>query len=153
MRRSPIRRTTDLARGRPLGAKTGGRRVGARSRQRVKAGGALALGRDAATLVAWRELRERLCRRAGWRCEVCRRPHALEPHHVTKRSQGGADTDDNVIALCSGCHVQTDRQYRLGRLVIVPRGGGRFLWRVVTAPDKWAAQQIVLDLRREAEGQ
>ena len=39
-------------------------------------------------------------------------------HHVIKRSQGGSDAPDNVVALCRACHVKTDAPYARGRLVI-----------------------------------
>ena len=31
------------------------------------------------------------------------------PHHVIKRSQGGSDTMDNLITLCTDCHTKEHR--------------------------------------------
>ncbi|MFO0565054.1 MAG: HNH endonuclease signature motif containing protein [Polyangiaceae bacterium] len=36
---------------------------------------------------------------------VCSR-HDVTPHHVKFRSDGGTDDDDNVIALCTWCHLE-----------------------------------------------
>ena len=52
-------------------------------------------------------------RRAKGICQLCDRPAPfhdkkdeayLEPHHIVWRSQGGADTVDNSVALCPNCH-------------------------------------------------
>ena len=58
---------------------------------------------------------------------------ALEVHHVVKRAQGGSDFDlDRLVALCPPCHALTDAPYLRGRLVVMPSGGGRFLF------ERWA---------------
>ena len=47
--------------------------------------------------------------RAGNRCEMCGRGcmgEALSPHHKKHRSQGGKDTDDNLIMICYPCHLK-----------------------------------------------
>ena len=79
----------------------------------------------------------RVLERAQYRCEVvppnddthpgtrCAR-RAQDVHHVVKRSQGGPDTEDNCLAICRDHHDRTDWPYTRGRLVITPRGGGRF---------------------------
>lgn len=43
----------------------------------------------------------------GWPCCVyCGEPApGLHLHHVIRRSQGGTDTVDNLVALCFGCHM------------------------------------------------
>jgi 5-methylcytosine-specific restriction endonuclease McrA len=62
----------------------------------------------------------------------------LEVHHVVKRAQGGSDFDlDYLVALCRPCHAQTDAPYARGRLVITPRGAGRFVFSVLRGADKW----------------
>jgi hypothetical protein len=77
-------------------------------------------------------------RRACCRCQACGHGATLEVHHVVKRAQGGSDFDlDRLVALCSPCHAQTDAPYRRGRLVITPRGAGRFGGAVVRGGDKW----------------
>ena len=48
---------------------------------------------------------------ANFRCEnplCCLRSPKLDPHHVVKRSQGGAATVDNIVLLCRTCHDRTD---------------------------------------------
>lgn len=43
-------------------------------------------------------------------CETCQRifnrsPHATEhPHHILRRTQGGDDSDANLLAVCRECH-------------------------------------------------
>jgi len=49
-------------------------------------------------------LREQVLRRDGWRCQSCGSMVNLEVHHQEFRSQGGEDSDRNLITLCAGCH-------------------------------------------------
>jgi hypothetical protein len=130
LRRSPLRRTG---------------RVGRRARERVKAGGKLAVGRDSETLAGWRALKARVVERANGRCERCgTRRSPIDPHHVTARSRGGADLDTNVIALCRwGCHRQVSAPYRSGRLLVTPLILGHFCLRLVIADHKGAPQTVV----------
>ena len=45
--------------------------------------------------------------RAGWRCEKCGRPGALELHHIRPLSDGGKAWDAlNCMALCRSCHIE-----------------------------------------------
>jgi hypothetical protein len=62
-------------------------------------------------------------------------PHCVTPwprgpvHHVVKRAQWGSDFDlDRLVALCPQCHAQTDAPYLHGWLVVMPSGGGRFIF-------------------------
>mgnify|MGYP001566899228 CR=1 FL=1 len=71
-------------------------------------------------------------------------------HHVQKRSQGGPDTGDNVLAICRDHHDRTDWPYKRGRLVIRPLGEGRFECAIVTAPDKFSLP-LVQQAREEKE--
>ncbi len=50
------------------------------------------------------ELRERVLRRDGWRCQLCGSMTNLEVHHQRFRSHSGEDSDDNLITLCTNCH-------------------------------------------------
>ncbi len=52
-------------------------------------------------------LREHVLRRDGWRCQSCWTRSNLEVHHKDFRSQGGDDSEENLIALCVGCHSLT----------------------------------------------
>jgi hypothetical protein len=44
-------------------------------------------------------------RRDGGKCVICRETHRLFAHHVVPIEQGGPDTDENLVALCGGCHL------------------------------------------------
>ena len=117
-------------------------RMGRASRRRIRTGGALALGRSAASLEQWQEIRAHVLARARWVCQACSVRTRLDVHHVTKRAQGGSDFDlDGLIALCRDCHAQTDAPYRQGRLVITRLGEGRFHCEVRRGESKWSVAQ------------
>ena len=44
-------------------------------------------------------------KRDGYRCRCCGRDKNLHHHHMTRRSRGGADSEQNVLLLCSICHA------------------------------------------------
>lgn len=77
-------------------------------------------------------LKAAICVRASYRCENpwCRMAAALDAHHVVKRSQGGEDTRENLVALCRRCHDRTDRPRGEGRLEIESLGEERFAWSI-----------------------
>jgi 5-methylcytosine-specific restriction endonuclease McrA len=52
----------------------------------------------------YEQLCQRVLRRDGWRCQFCGSMTNLEVHHQQFRSQSGADSEDNLITLCSNCH-------------------------------------------------
>jgi 5-methylcytosine-specific restriction protein A len=52
----------------------------------------------------YRELKLKILERDGWRCQHCGRRDQLHIHHLIRRSQSGADCEENLIALCSECH-------------------------------------------------
>jgi len=52
----------------------------------------------------YEDLLARVLRRDGWRCQFCGTRTNLEVHHQQFRSQSGADSEDNLITLCSNCH-------------------------------------------------
>jgi len=85
-------------------------------------------------------LRRHVLYRAGFRCENCGLMDGLDVHHVTKRSQGGKDHPNNLIALCRACHEQTDWPFAKGRLCIIALGAERFECEVIFAADKWEAR-------------
>ena len=51
-------------------------------------------------------LRKQVLRRDGWRCQCCGTMTNLEIHHQEFRSQGGDDSELNLITLCAECHAQ-----------------------------------------------
>jgi 5-methylcytosine-specific restriction endonuclease McrA len=52
----------------------------------------------------YEELRHRVLRRDGWRCQFCGSRQNLEVHHQQFRSRSGEDTEDNLISVCRNCH-------------------------------------------------
>jgi len=60
------------------------------------------------------ELRERVLRRDGWRCQFCGSMTNLEVHHKEFRSHSGQDQEDNLITLCNGCHSAEHSQNKSG---------------------------------------
>ena len=53
---------------------------------------------------AYRQLRERVLERDGWRCQKCGSRTNLEVHHHQFRSRQGDDSEDNLITVCHNCH-------------------------------------------------
>ena len=52
----------------------------------------------------YEQLQEQVLRRDGWRCQCCGVGSNLEIHHKEFRSQGGDDSEENLITLCFSCH-------------------------------------------------
>ncbi len=42
----------------------------------------------------------------GEPCEICERRAGAHVHHKTFRSQGGDDTDENLLWMCIYCHSE-----------------------------------------------
>jgi len=53
---------------------------------------------------AYKELCFTVFSRDGWKCRCCKRRSGLHCHHIVFRSQGGDDSTENLITLCSTCH-------------------------------------------------
>lgn len=51
------------------------------------------------------EVRKRVYRRDCYHCALCDDGRRLQAHHVVLRSQGGPDTEMNLITLCPRCHA------------------------------------------------
>lgn len=118
------------------------RRVGARARARIRAGGPSSIHRPALPRAAYRALVAHCLAREGGRCWWCRSLACwpLDPAHVIARSQGGADSVDNVVILGRPCHRRQEAPYATGRLVIRSLGSERFVGELVVAKDKWEAR-------------
>jgi 5-methylcytosine-specific restriction endonuclease McrA len=56
------------------------------------------------------QLREKVLRRDGWRCQSCGSRSNLEVHHKEFRGQGGNDSEQNLITLCFVCHSLIHRR-------------------------------------------
>ena len=57
-------------------------------------------------LDAYEKLRYEVLQRDNWRCQDCGRRENLEVHHKRMRSQGGDDSELNLITLCHSCHAK-----------------------------------------------
>ncbi|PYX74320.1 MAG: hypothetical protein DMG72_10425 [Acidobacteria bacterium] len=57
----------------------------------------------------YERLREQVLQRDGWKCQCCGTRSNLEVHHKEFRSQGGDDSEENLITLCAGCHSLVHR--------------------------------------------
>jgi 5-methylcytosine-specific restriction endonuclease McrA len=55
-------------------------------------------------------LRQQILRRDGWRCQSCGTMSNLEVHHRKFRSHSGADSEENLITLCTACHARVHRR-------------------------------------------
>ena len=54
-----------------------------------------------------RETRKAVYKRDGWACALCNSTRYLQIHHVIPRGKGGKQGDpQNMITLCSVCHMQ-----------------------------------------------
>lgn len=105
-----------MKRGSPM-KRTPMRRTGRLRSRRMGHKGTVA-GRSSVTPARWQEIRTALYDRHGNRCCVpwCRRSGLLDPQHVKKRSQGGADDignpaagePGNLVPLCRRCHDLAD---------------------------------------------
>ena len=57
-------------------------------------------------LFSYERLRQQILRRDGWRCQSCGAMCNLEVHHREFRSPSGADSEENLITLCTVCHTR-----------------------------------------------
>ncbi len=55
--------------------------------------------------IAYESLRQQVLRRDGWRCQFCGAMAGLEVHHKQFRSHSGCDSEENLITLCTQCHI------------------------------------------------
>jgi 5-methylcytosine-specific restriction endonuclease McrA len=60
--------------------------------------------------LSYQILRQQILRRDGWRCQSCGTLSNLEVHHREFRSHSGADSEENLITLCSPCHARVHRR-------------------------------------------
>ena len=55
--------------------------------------------------VSYERRRQEVLHRDGWRCQLCGTMSNLEVHHKQFRSHSGHDSEENLITLCTPCHV------------------------------------------------
>jgi 5-methylcytosine-specific restriction endonuclease McrA len=55
--------------------------------------------------LSYENLRQRILRRDGWRCQSCGTMSNLEIHHKQFRSHSGNDSEENLITMCTACHA------------------------------------------------
>lgn len=60
----------------------------------------------------WLAVRKVVLERDRYRCRSCGTPEKVDVHHIRFRSRGGADTPQNLCALCRPCHCEM-HAYRL----------------------------------------
>jgi len=53
----------------------------------------------------YKELRDQVLARDGWRCQSCGSSRNLQVHHLRARSKLGDDILENLISLCASCHA------------------------------------------------
>ena len=58
---------------------------------------------------SYKSLRQQILHRDGWRCQFCGAMSNLEVHHLEFRSHSGADSEENLITLCTACHAGVHR--------------------------------------------
>ena len=60
--------------------------------------------------LSYESLRQQILRLDGWRCQSCGAMSNLEVHHREFRSHSGADSEENLITLCTACHTRVHRR-------------------------------------------
>jgi len=53
-------------------------------------------------------LKKRVKDRDGNECYICGSPKRLHVHHIIPRNLGGPHTMENLVTLCSGCHMSIE---------------------------------------------
>ncbi len=75
--------------------------------------------------MSYRQLRQRVLQRDGWKCQVCGSSQDLQVHHTLFRSHQGNDDEGNLITLReSKCHADTHRRLGIHEEM---RSGSRFV--------------------------
>lgn len=103
--------------------------------------------RGRARAARMKAVRAALRQRAMGRCEVpwCRTSKGpLDPHHVVKRSQGGADDRRNCLLLCRPHHRAAERQDL--RIVTYPLPDGAVTWHLSWHDDESLSGWVLSDI-------
>ena len=59
--------------------------------------------------LSYESLRQQILGRNGWRCQSCGAMTDLEVHYKEYRSHSRADSEENLITLCTACHASASR--------------------------------------------
>jgi len=63
------------------------------------------------TLISdWEHVRIEVLKRDNHTCQDCGKGESLDVHHKIPRRYGGLDIPENLVTLCSKCHMITERQ-------------------------------------------
>ena len=84
---------------------------------------------------------EMVLQRDGWKCRNCKSRNNLNCHHIVFRSQGGEDTPENILVLCSACHdgIHKDVKYgQYGLVIVLPANANAEI--VFVRRDGWRPQ-------------
>jgi 5-methylcytosine-specific restriction endonuclease McrA len=60
-----------------------------------------------------------ILQRDHWKCRSCGSRNNLHCHHIIFRSQGGEDTMENILVLCSACHDGVHKDVKDGQYALV----------------------------------
>ena len=63
-------------------------------------------GRAEASYNTWRNVRDEVLERDGYRCTVCGGQEELDVHHIKPKRKGGQDVLENLVTMCEKCHVK-----------------------------------------------
>jgi hypothetical protein len=90
--------------------------------------------------------KRRLKEQAGFRCAVptCNATSPLQIHHIIHREEGGLDTDDNLICLCSNCHGRY-HQGQIDRKAIINYKQRLIKISIVLAPHEYNYLESLFD--------
>ncbi len=59
--------------------------------------------------MSWKILRMQILERDKYTCQYCKhKPRYPHIHHIIPKIYGGIDSLDNLITLCSSCHITED---------------------------------------------
>lgn len=82
-----------------------------------------------------------ILQRDNWKCRSCGMRSGVCCHHIVFRSQGGEDTPENILVLCSACHdgIHKDVKYgQYGLVIVLPANANAEI--VFVRRDGWRPQ-------------
>jgi hypothetical protein len=57
-------------------------------------------------------------------CEICKKAHYCDEHHITSRKYGGSNKPSNIATICPNCHRLVHKGLVIleGRFMSLPKG-------------------------------